>query len=59
MKRAVPLTGLRVRLQSRQKARPSRRWNMVVLNGRGKNFDAKKIMHYRQPTLDGTLLGNQ
>jgi hypothetical protein len=32
---------------------------MAVLNGRGKDFDAKKIMHYRQPTLDGTLLGNQ
>jgi len=53
------LTGHRARLQSRQKVRPSRRWNMAVLNGRGKDFDAKKIMHYRQPTLDGTLLGNQ
>jgi len=59
MKRALPLTGHRARLQSRQKVRPSRRWNMAVLNGRGKDFDAKKIMHYRQPTLDGTLLGNQ
>ena len=59
MKRTVPLTGHRARLQSRQKVRPSGRRVMVVLNGRGKDFDAKKITHYRQPTLDGTLLGNQ